>query len=101
MNFSDIIGFDWDKGNREKNWLKHKVAFYECEQIFFNDPLSIFQDIKHSDLEVRHYALGKTDSNKLLFISFTIRHNLIRIISARPMSKNEKKLYEKYSQENS
>ena len=101
MNFSEIIGFDWDEGNREKNWVKHKVAVYECEQIFFNDPLFVFEDTKHSESEQRHYALGQTNNERLLFISFTIRNNLIRIISTRPMSKNEKKLYEKHSQENS
>ena len=101
MIVSEIIGFEWDKGNREKNWVKHKVAPYECEQIFFNEPLFIFDDMNHSLSEKREYALGRTNDSRLLSISFTIRNNLIRIISARPMSKNEKKVYEGYSQENS
>ncbi|MCP3933040.1 MAG: BrnT family toxin, partial [Bacteroidetes bacterium] len=49
-------GFDWDEGNVNKNWLKHKVSPAECEQIFFNRPLVIQDDIKHSEVENRFYA---------------------------------------------
>jgi len=38
---SQCIGFEWDKGNIDKNWLKHEVNPTECEQIFFNQPLVI------------------------------------------------------------
>ena len=65
INFSKIIGFDWDDGNIEKNWIKHKVSFKECEEIFFNEPLLILDDIKHSQKEYRYFALGKTNNNKL------------------------------------
>ena len=96
INFSKITGFNWDDGNIEKNWIKHKISFKECEEIFFNEPLLILDDIKHSQKEYRYFALGKTNNNKFLFIVFTIRLNKIRIISARIMNKNEKKQYEKY-----
>ncbi|MBI4250195.1 BrnT family toxin, partial [Candidatus Uhrbacteria bacterium] len=86
MNASDIIGFEWDVANREKNWLKHKVAWFECEQVFFNEPLFVDPDINHSFHEVRFRALGSTNNGRFLFLSFTIRKGLIRIISARPMS---------------
>lgn len=94
FKLSQIIGFDWDSGNVDKNWTKHKVKAEECEQVFFNKPLLIFPDHKHSEKEKRHYVLGKTIDNKLLFISFTIRKNKIRIISARKMNKKEQKIYE-------
>ena len=100
MNIRDIGGFHWDGANREKNWLTHRVAWFESEQAFFNDPLFIDPDITHSKNEERFSALGRTNSNRLLFISFTIRHNFIRIISARPMSRAERRFYEKSFKEN-
>lgn len=97
MSIADIIGFDWDAGNQEKNWLKHRVARLECEQIFFNEPLFVDPDIDHSCREVRFRALGSTNSGRLLFLSFTVRNGFIRIISARPMSRLERKIYEEIS----
>ena len=86
-------GFQWDKDNIEKNWRKHKVSPVECEQVFFNKAF-ITEDVKHSQREKRYYALGLTDDKRLLFVSFTIRKSLIRVISARDMSKKERKIYE-------
>ena len=91
--FQQCVGFNWDKGNIDKNWLKHKVTTVECEQIFFNQPLVIQNDIIHSKSEKRFYALGKTDSKRTLFIAFTVRNNLIRVISARDMSNKERRVY--------
>ena len=94
------IGFTWDKANAEKNWLKHSVTPSECEQIFFNTPLIVADDEKHSQKEDRYYTLGKTEKNRWLFIVFTIRKNHIRVISARNMNKKERQVYnnhEKYS----
>jgi len=85
-------GFDWDAGNFLKNWEKHGVSAPECEQVFFNHPL-VARDEKHSAQEERYYALGHTDAGRLLFVVFTIRNNLIRVISARNMSKKERELY--------
>ena len=89
----NCIGFDWDKGNFKKSWLKHKVNPFESEQIFFNEPLIIIEDSKHSNSETRYYALGRTNGERCLFIVFTIRKDKIRIISARDMNKKEKKAY--------
>lgn len=94
IDFGLIEGFDWDEGNLDKNLKSHKVANVESEQIFFNEPLMVYADEKHSTgVEPRFAALGRTDSDRLLFVSFTIRKNLIRIISARDMSKKERKAY--------
>lgn len=96
MNLSvlkECVGFQWDKGNSEKNWISHQVTKSECEQIFFNQPLVIGNDEKHSRAEKRYYSLGKTDENRQLFIVFTIRDKLIRVISARDMSKKEREVY--------
>jgi uncharacterized DUF497 family protein len=88
-------GFNWDKGNWDKNWLKHGVTLAECEQLFFNQPLVFGCDGKHSIGEERYYALGKTDGGRLLFMVFTIRKNNIRVICARDMTKKEQGVYKK------
>jgi len=89
------IGFDWDKANIEKNRLQHKVNPIECEQIFFNEPLIILGDPKHSVTEKRYAAFGRTDAGRLLVAVFTKRGKLFRVISARDMSRKERKFYEK------
>ena len=91
----ECTGFQWDKHNIQKNWEKHKVTPVESEQAFFNRPLKIIKDIHHSQEEEKFYALGKTDKGRRLFISFTLRKKLIRVISSRDMSKKEREIYEK------
>ena len=93
IKINNCDGFNWDEGNSQKNWDKHSVHMLESEEVFFNHPLYILEDEKHSLVETRYYALGKTDFDRLLFIVFTIRENKIRVISARDMSKNERKVY--------
>ncbi|MGC8554737.1 MAG: BrnT family toxin [Candidatus Acidulodesulfobacterium sp.] len=88
-------GFDWDKGNELKNWLKHNVTKQECEEIFFNRPLIVASDQMHSVYEERFYCLGNTNMKKKIFLVFTLRNNKIRVISARNMSKKEKEAYQK------
>lgn len=86
-------GFDWD-GNVDKNRERHRVAFWEAEEVFFNEPLVIRTDPAHSGGEGRFLALGRTDSGRLLFLSFAVRRSLIRIISARDMTRREATTYE-------
>lgn len=86
-------GFDWDQGNTNKNYLSHDVTDSECEEVFFNRPFIVSNDEKHSTLENRYYILGRTDQSRFLFISFAIRNTLIRVISARDMTKREEKKY--------
>jgi uncharacterized DUF497 family protein len=97
----DCIGFDWDRGNLDKNWKLHGVPFWECEQVFFNEPLLVVEDVSHSGVEKRYYALGRTDAGRRLFVVFTIRRNLVRVISARDMSRRERKRYEHEEKEDS
>ena len=87
------IGFQWDGGNRGKNWPTHQVADLECEEIFFNDPLVAGADPGHSKKERRYFALGRTDAERPLFVAFTIRGKLIRVISARDMTRKELRKY--------
>ena len=97
----ECTGFQWDKGNSGKNWISHQVTDAECEQIFFNKPLIVADDSKHSQTEQRWYALGRTDLSRLLFVVFTIRNNLIRIISARDMNRKERRIYHEQAQKDS
>lgn len=93
-NFLKTVIFEWDHGNIEKNWKKHNVLIHETEEVFFNKPILISPDTKHSYLENRYFSLGKTNDERKLFLVFTIRKDKIRIISTRDMSKNERKNYE-------
>lgn len=96
IDLDRIAGFEWDDGNRRKSADKHDVSPAEAENIFFNDPLIIAEDGKHSGGEQRFNALGQTNENRLLHVTFTLRQNetLIRVISARDMNRKERKVYE-------
>ncbi len=95
IDFTKIIGFNWDDGNTRKN-EKHSVSMSEAEQVFFNMPLLVLQDANHSQQELRMHALGKTNDGRQLHITFTLRQEgqLIRIISARDMHRKERAVYE-------
>ena len=88
------VEFEWDKGNAGKN-LKHGVSDYECEEIFFDEAKRVLKDVLHSESEERHILLGKTKKSKLLYVVHTKRGRKIRVISARPMNRKERPLYEK------
>ena len=91
-----ITGFDWDAGNARKSVEKHHVSQFEAEQIFFNQPLLVVADDKHSQEETRYHASGITDDSRFLYVSFTLRieNTLIRVISARDMHRKERAIYE-------
>ena len=95
IDFLKITGFNWDEGNARKN-EKHGVSMAEAEQVFFNAPLLLLDDVLHSSQEARLHALGKTDDGRLLHISLTLRQQgqLIRVISARDMHRKERAIYE-------
>jgi uncharacterized protein len=91
---AECEGFQWDAANAGKIRERHRVSPTECEEVFFNRPLVVGDDEKHSADEGRLYALGQTDAARLLFVVFTIRGRLIRMISARDMSRKERKVYQ-------
>jgi len=90
--FENIIGFDWDQGNKTKNTTKHQVTNEECEEVFFDHRKKMLKDILHSGKEERYILIGQTKQTRLLFIVFTIRKDKIRVISARDLNNKEKKL---------
>ena len=95
LDFTQIIGFEWDAGNERKN-EKHSVTMMETEQVFFNAPLLLLEDAAHSENELRIHALGRTDAARALHITFTLRQSgqLIRVISARDMHRKERAIYD-------
>lgn len=94
MDVESLVGFDWDDGNVYKNEEKHGVNFKRIEEIFFNEPLIIVEDFSHSENECRCIAFGIDNANEKIMVVFTVRNNLIRVISARKMTRKEKKFYE-------
>jgi uncharacterized DUF497 family protein len=98
-NLGHLTGLEWDAGNADKNWSLHKVSRGEAEEVFFNRPILVASDQNHSRKEERFAALGKTNLGRRLGIVFTIRGTLVRVISARDMSRTERRVYEEKSQE--
>jgi uncharacterized DUF497 family protein len=88
-------GFDWDQANIKKNEIKHGVATKECEEVFFNSPKLILEDVKHSDSKEKRYTvLGITNGDRKLTLAITIRNEKIRVIMARDGDKRERALIE-------
>lgn len=94
IEFAYITSFDWDAGNERKN-EKHGVTSNEAEQIFFNQPLLVVDDVRHSYAEIRFHVLGRTDTGRLLHVTFTVRADgtKVRVISARDMHRKERMIY--------
>jgi len=88
------LAFEWDKGNIEKNLIKHKVTS-RTEEVFTNEEKFIIEDEKHSLSEKRYLVWGVTNKGRRLSVIFTLRNNKVRIISARGMNKKERREYEK------
>ena len=95
IDLAKVVGFDWDDGNARKN-ERHGVSKEEAEEVFFEAPLLLLDDPRHSATEPRYHALGKTFEARRLHLSFTPRQEgtLIRVISARDMSRKERAVYE-------
>jgi uncharacterized DUF497 family protein len=92
-------GFDWDEANAHKNRERHRVTPEEAEDVFFNEPLVVRGDVRHSKREKRYYALGQTVDGRYLFVAFTIRGSLLRIISVRDMNRREREAYASHEEE--
>ena len=91
--FEGVTGFEWDTGNAEKIQARHDVSPAECEQVFLNRPVLVAGDVRHSGGEARYFAWGITDQARRLAVAFTVRGPRVRVISARPMSRGERRWY--------
>jgi len=85
---TNILNFEWDQGNVDKNIIKHDIYPLEIEEVFFNKPN---KTLKGRD--DRYYLLGRTNTGRYLFIVFIFKAKTIRVISARNMTKEEKRKY--------
>jgi uncharacterized protein len=88
-----VYDFEWDSGNRSKNWKRHKVTTRECEEIFFSGALPIGAQVDPAANEPRYGVIGETSVGRL-FVVFTLRQRRIRVVSARPMTRQEEEDYD-------
>lgn len=91
---SKVTGFEWDRWNTEKSYLKHDVTTKEAEELFLGERVLLLEDLKHSQKEERYTGIGKIAQGTILFASFTVRNSKIRIISVRKANKKERSLYD-------
>jgi uncharacterized protein len=86
--------FEWDETKAARNLSKHGVLFEEAKSVF-DDPLYVdFYDPDHSDEEERYLIIGESNRGRLLIVSYTERGDLIRLISARVVTRTERETYE-------
>jgi len=88
-----FTGFEWDQGSSDKNWRRHRVRQVEAEQALLNRPAAVARDHGHSQTEPRFIALGVTHAGRGLTVVFTVRDTMIRVISARPMNRAERRIH--------
>ncbi len=86
--------FEWDSAKAIANVRKHGVSFEEAVSALKDDYSATARDLEHSLGEFRFITFGISSRGRLLAVSHTERSNVIRIISARPATRSEKKLYE-------
>lgn len=93
-DFGELVGFQWDAGNSTKSLTRHRVTCQEAEEIFAHPNVHVLDDPAHSGDEPRWKAFGQTTASRFLTVSFTVRGLLVRVISARPMNRKERVVYE-------
>ena len=87
--------FEWDQWNVQKNEEKHGVSALEAESAFHDRDHRLFEDRVHSTNREKRYILyGRSIENRVLMLAFTYRKNRIRVITARPASRRERRVYE-------
>ena len=88
--------FEWNVDKANGNTVKHGVSFEEAATVFCDPIAAIFDDANHSNEEPRELIIGHSNKNLLLLVCFTERDNVIRIISARKVTRGERKDYEEH-----
>ena len=92
--FADVVGFEWDDGNKDKNFKKHGISSSECEEVFEDERRQFYPDIYHSRDEERYVVVGATKRKRMIRLVFSVRDEKFRVISARPINRKERNLYE-------
>lgn len=93
--FRELLEFEWDAGNREKNLFKHRVTNTECEETFFDPHKRVLKGVLRGDVsgaEKCYILIGQTKEKRALYIVFTIRGGKVRAISARDLNRRERGL---------
>ena len=92
------LEFDWDTNKNKENIKKHKISFEEAKEVFYDDNAILFDDPDHSDYEERFLIIGRINNLNIYVVSHCYRENdgVIRIISARKATKNERETYERW-----
>ncbi|NKC15891.1 MAG: BrnT family toxin [Gammaproteobacteria bacterium] len=88
------MDFEWDKEKVQENERKHEVSFFEATEVFADELSSSVADPDSSEGEYRYLIFGQTLSGRTLVVSYTERDDRIRIISARLMTRRERRAYE-------
>lgn len=89
--------FDWDPHKAASNLRKHKISFAEAATVFSDEASVTVSDPDHSDKEDRFIIIGMSKQRRLLIVSFAERGDKVRIISARKLTRAERKTYEENS----
>ena len=86
--------FAWDEKKAATNLAKHGVSFEEAETVF-DDPFYVdFYDPDHSFVEYRYIIIGESQQRRLLIVSYTERDDVVRLVSAREVTRSERETYE-------
>ncbi len=86
--------FEWDPEKAASNRRKHEVTFQQAATVF-DDPLATtFPDPDHSVREHRSVTIGMSEDGRLLVVAHTEGKDAVRIISARPVTRRERRFYE-------
>lgn len=89
------LSFEWDPSKAQTNFKKHSVSFNEAVTVFNDEQGITIFDPDNSESEDRFILFGLSEVNRYLMVVHADRHDMIRIISAREMTHNERKSYEK------
>lgn len=91
------LEFEWDEKKAAANLVRHSLSFEEAQTVFLDPLARIIEDEVHSTAERRELIIGQTLSGQFVFVCFTQRASqLVRLISARPGTKKERRKYEDY-----
>ncbi len=97
----DALTFEWDPAKAVANVEKYGVSFEEAVTVF-QDPLAkVHPDPDHSGSESREILIGHSAHRHLLLVAFTDRQGKIRLISARKVTRRERRDYEESQQDGS
>ncbi len=86
--------FEWDNTKEQANRTKHGLDFRTAAKVFL-DPYMIVIDDRNATDELRFNAIGLVEG-RMLFVTYTVRGEVVRIISARGAEPNEKRKYHEF-----